>query len=451
MADPFSIIGLAAVAAHSLHKTMTFIDSIRGAPSVVQQLSTDLNAIDKPLRELSRLSESAQNFDPSTRTAVAHCLRPALVNCQQTCDDINALIGKYVRSDGQANRNTWKRLAFSFHEHKVEKLQTQLAACKTSLNVAAHCAGLLIQSTQSKQTQKIERAVNRIQRHWGIATSSVGGSDSITNDGQGAFKQVKQWISETETVIEEETQHYRETGLSSERESDNDSAEVFFDARQETTTEQISALQPQKAAQEHGSWQPHPRDENEDSIPSVTMRMKETINSAESDIASPQYVKFTRSQVAQHSTRGDTYVIIHNRVFDISAFVEEHPGGKEVLLDVAGQDASEAFEDVEHSVEARKLLASFEVGKIKHPVPVPGSYRNYIPIPVLKLPYRPRAKPDAERDPPLGKSTRTVDSPSLGVASHQGKRRYPSLAQPRWRPQVPSGWTVIWGEMNKSW
>jgi cytochrome b involved in lipid metabolism len=45
-----------------------------------------------------------------------------------------------------------------------------------------------------------------------------------------------------------------------------------------------------------------------------------------------------------------------------------HSGGEEVLLDVAGQDATEAFEDVGHSDEARETLEALKVGVLKRKV-----------------------------------------------------------------------------------
>lgn len=42
-----------------------------------------------------------------------------------------------------------------------------------------------------------------------------------------------------------------------------------------------------------------------------------------------------------------------------------HSGGEEVLLDVGGQDATEAFEDVGHSDEAREILEGLLVGNLK--------------------------------------------------------------------------------------
>lgn len=45
-----------------------------------------------------------------------------------------------------------------------------------------------------------------------------------------------------------------------------------------------------------------------------------------------------------------------------------HSGGEEVLLDVGGQDSTEAFEDVGHSDEAREILDGLLVGKLKRQV-----------------------------------------------------------------------------------
>ncbi|KAI1632869.1 putative cytochrome b5 [Biscogniauxia mediterranea] len=74
---------------------------------------------------------------------------------------------------------------------------------------------------------------------------------------------------------------------------------------------------------------------------------------------------FTYSDVAEHNTKKDLYLVIHDKVYDSTKFVDEHPGGEEVLLDVGGQDATEAFEDVGHSDEARETLEQLLVGTLK--------------------------------------------------------------------------------------
>jgi cytochrome b involved in lipid metabolism len=46
----------------------------------------------------------------------------------------------------------------------------------------------------------------------------------------------------------------------------------------------------------------------------------------------------------------------------------QYSGGEEVLLDVSGQDATEAFEDVGHSDEAREILTGLLIGDLKRKV-----------------------------------------------------------------------------------
>ena len=45
----------------------------------------------------------------------------------------------------------------------------------------------------------------------------------------------------------------------------------------------------------------------------------------------------------------------------------QHPGGEEVLREQAGGDATESFEDVGHSTDAREMAADMKIGEL-HPV-----------------------------------------------------------------------------------
>jgi len=76
---------------------------------------------------------------------------------------------------------------------------------------------------------------------------------------------------------------------------------------------------------------------------------------------------YTNEDVSCHNKEGDLWVIIHDKVYDITKFSQEHPGGIEVLIDQAGKDATSPFEDVGHSTDARKLLTEYEIGILAKP------------------------------------------------------------------------------------
>ncbi|KAI2682642.1 hypothetical protein DTO012A7_5902 [Penicillium roqueforti] len=70
------------------------------------------------------------------------------------------------------------------------------------------------------------------------------------------------------------------------------------------------------------------------------------------------------NEVQLHRKTSDAWMIVHNKVYDVTDYMEDHPGGVEILLGEAGKDATQVFEDVGHSDEARELLQSLLIGEI---------------------------------------------------------------------------------------
>uniref|UniRef100_A0A8C6SRI7 Cytochrome b5 type B n=1 Tax=Neogobius melanostomus TaxID=47308 RepID=A0A8C6SRI7_9GOBI len=79
----------------------------------------------------------------------------------------------------------------------------------------------------------------------------------------------------------------------------------------------------------------------------------------------PSVKYYTLEDIRVHNMSNDTWLIIHDKVYDITSFLEEHPGGEEVLLEQAGADASESFEDVGHSTDAREMLEQYFIGDLR--------------------------------------------------------------------------------------
>jgi len=74
--------------------------------------------------------------------------------------------------------------------------------------------------------------------------------------------------------------------------------------------------------------------------------------------------KFSLKEVEGHKDKKSCWVVIADNVYDVTKFLEEHPGGEEVLLEQAGKDATENFEDVGHSTDARTMMKDYLVGEI---------------------------------------------------------------------------------------
>ncbi|KAK4087765.1 hypothetical protein PCL_01558 [Purpureocillium lilacinum] len=67
-------------------------------------------------------------------------------------------------------------------------------------------------------------------------------------------------------------------------------------------------------------------------------------------------MKLTLEDVASMSTQTSGYIVIDNKVYEITDYMLKHPGGDDILAEVLGTDATQAFHEVGHSEEALEHL-----------------------------------------------------------------------------------------------
>ena len=101
---------------------------------------------------------------------------------------------------------------------------------------------------------------------------------------------------------------------------------------------------------------------------------------------------YSMEELKGHTSEKDVWMAIHGKVYDVTKFVEDHPGGPEIMMEYAGADATEAFDDVAHSPAAHKQLEGLLIGQVEgYVAPVKnassgggGSAAMYL-IPILLL------------------------------------------------------------------
>lgn len=71
--------------------------------------------------------------------------------------------------------------------------------------------------------------------------------------------------------------------------------------------------------------------------------------------------QYTRNEIAANDD-DSVLLILHDKVYNVRSFLNEHPGGEEVLLDHKGTDGSDDFDDVGHSNDAMELMKKHQVG-----------------------------------------------------------------------------------------
>ncbi len=71
---------------------------------------------------------------------------------------------------------------------------------------------------------------------------------------------------------------------------------------------------------------------------------------------------YTAAEVAEHSNGQSCWLILDNKVYDVTTFIGKHPGG-EAILKGCGKDATKMF--AKHPESAKAMKEQFYIGDLK--------------------------------------------------------------------------------------
>jgi cytochrome b involved in lipid metabolism len=79
----------------------------------------------------------------------------------------------------------------------------------------------------------------------------------------------------------------------------------------------------------------------------------------------PQAGTYTLAQVATHKDATSCYAVVRGSVYDLTTWIQKHPGGPQRILSMCGKDATSAFEG-QHGGQPRpeNELDGFKIGTL---------------------------------------------------------------------------------------
>jgi 4-hydroxysphinganine ceramide fatty acyl 2-hydroxylase len=106
------------------------------------------------------------------------------------------------------------------------------------------------------------------------------------------------------------------------------------------------------------------------------------------------------AQVASHNTKESCYVTVGTKVYDITPFLDDHPGGAELVLEYGGKDIKEIMEDEvshTHSESAWEILDDHLIGFMATEDVMEGVKESNDPFSIVPMEPSKKGLQDLER------------------------------------------------------
>ncbi|KAF4739431.1 hypothetical protein FOZ63_000570, partial [Perkinsus olseni] len=72
----------------------------------------------------------------------------------------------------------------------------------------------------------------------------------------------------------------------------------------------------------------------------------------------------TMEEVAKHTTEDDCWIVVNGMVYNVTKWLPKHPGGKDIILQHAGQDASDEWNSIHPKGTMEKYGKPYELGAL---------------------------------------------------------------------------------------
>ena len=74
--------------------------------------------------------------------------------------------------------------------------------------------------------------------------------------------------------------------------------------------------------------------------------------------------RLTWDEIRTHTSQDSCWIVLNDKVYDVTPFLSVHPGGKRILLGQAGKDATSMFKAIAHSTFAVEESDKYYIGDV---------------------------------------------------------------------------------------
>lgn len=143
------------------------------------------------------------------------------------------------------------------------------------------------------------------------------------------------------------------------------------------------------------------------------------------------------AEVQAHNSEKSCYVTIGAKVYDITSFVDDHPGGGDLILEYGGKDVKDIMEDEvshTHSEAAYEILDESLIGFVATEPILNGATKSSHPAEIVPLPPSERGQLELSAQQPLYAATGMSSAEDLekvtDVANDYKTHRFLDLSRP---------------------
>jgi cytochrome-b5 reductase len=73
-------------------------------------------------------------------------------------------------------------------------------------------------------------------------------------------------------------------------------------------------------------------------------------------------LKVSKEELSKHNTLEDCWIAVHGKVYNVTPYLDFHPGGVDEMMRGAGKDATNIFNEVHQYVNFASMLKKCHVG-----------------------------------------------------------------------------------------